>query len=77
MGLQLKRINRENGVHCQHLIFHCVLDGLEINLPVELDKLKSRFKSESGDYRGLLLTLFALYQIEQGRRLEHLQLYIA
>ncbi len=77
MGLQLKSITRLSGEHCQHLSFDCVLDGEKTDIPAELERLKAKFNDEPGGYRGVLLLLFALYQIEQGRNLEHLNLYIA
>ena len=76
MALQIIDIAR-NGNNCQHLVFDCVLEGDEIIIRDELEKLESRFEDEPGGYKGLLLRLFALYQIEQGRKIETLHLYIA
>ena len=70
--IEIVNAYRENGANCNHIVLEMSLDGSDHREVVVFEKLREQYAELPGGYRGQLLLLMALYELDNGNTINKL-----
>ena len=70
--MKLSSVYPVSGDNCNHIKLEADINNEVLEFVVEFNKLRQKYSQHPGGYRGLLISLLALYWIDSGLSLEQL-----